>query len=167
VRRPVRVRNGDPRGAENAANALIRLDIQMHYNDVSGEAHRMTGSEASRKTLREEVEALGDLRSHIENLHQICQGYEQQLLQKMVEDPGLNWLHQITQLYRSACSACEPPWDNFQEIRDRSLFWFHIGRLRVACELWRLRRMPRLCSSMALHSLQALDVLTPGVLDVL
>jgi hypothetical protein len=127
----------------------------------------MMEPELSEKTLREEVETLADLRSHIQHLHRICQDHEEILLQKMVQGSDLKRLHQITQLYRSTCSSCEPPWDNFHEIRDRSLFWFHVGRLRFACTLWRLRRTPRLCCSMALHSLEALDVLTPGFLDVL
>jgi hypothetical protein len=122
--------------------------------------------ELSGKTLREDVEALGDLRSHIQYLLGICRNREEILLQKMVQGSDLKRVHQITQLYRSTCSASEPEWDNLQEIRDRALFWFHIGRLRVACGLWQLRRTPRLCS-MALESLQALDVLTPGFLDAL
>ena len=127
----------------------------------------MIETELSGKTLREDMEALSDLRSHIRNLQRICRDHEEILLQKMVQGPGLRDLHQVTQLYRSACSSCEPAWDNLHEIRDRGLFWFHIGRLRFACELWRLRRTPDLCCSMALDSLQALDVLTPGFLDVL
>ena len=118
------------------------------------------------KTLREELETLGDLRSHIQYLHRICRGREEIVLQKMMHGSDLRRLHQITQVYRYTCSSCEPEWDNFQEIRDRALFWFHIGRLHLACMLWRLRRTPRLCS-MALQSLQALDVLTPGLLDAL
>ncbi|HTR37362.1 MAG TPA: hypothetical protein VMH80_15760 [Bryobacteraceae bacterium] len=127
----------------------------------------MIESELRRKTLREEVEALSELRSHIQDLHRICQNREEILLQKMVQGPDLKRLRQLIQLYRASCSSCEPAWDNLQEIRDRALFWFHIGRLRFACELWRLRRMPRLCCSMAVHSLEALNLLTPGVLDVL
>lgn len=127
----------------------------------------MIESELRRNTLREEVEALGELRSHIQDLHRICQNREEILLQKMVQGPDLKRLHQLIQLYRASCSSCEPAWDNLQEIRDRALFWFHIGRLRFACELWRLRRMPRLCCSMAVNSLEALNLLTPGVLDVL
>ena len=127
----------------------------------------MIESELFGKTLREDVEALGDLRSHIENLHRICREHEEILLQKIVQGSELKRLHQITQLYRSTCSSCEPEWDDFHEIRDRAYFWFHIGRLHFACALWRLRRTPRLCSSMAFHSLQALDVLTPGFLDAL
>ena len=127
----------------------------------------MMETELSERTLREDVETLGDLRSHIENLRRICRANEEILLQKMVQGSELKRLHQITQLYRSTCSSAEPAWDNFHEIRDRALFWFHVGRLRLACELWRFRRMPRLCCSMAMDSLQALDLLTPGVLDVL
>ena len=127
----------------------------------------MTESDLSGKTLREDVEALCDLYSHIQNLHRICRSHEEILLQKMVEGTDLKHLSQIIQLYRSTCSSCEPPWENLHEIRDRALFWFHVARLRLACELWRLWRTPRLCCSMALHSLQALEVLTPGVLDAL
>ncbi len=127
----------------------------------------MIESELRRKTLREEVAALSELRSHIQDLHRICQNREEILLQEMVQGPDLKRLRQLIQLYRASCSSCEPAWDNLQEIRDRALFWFHIGRLRFACELWRLRRMPRLCCSMAVHSLEALNLLTPGVLDVL
>jgi len=126
----------------------------------------MIESELSGKTLREDVEALSDLRSHIQNLHRICREHEEILLQKMVEGSELKRADKLTQIYRSTCSSCEPAWDNFQEIRDRACFWFHIGRLRLACALWRLRRTPRLCS-MAFHSLEALDVLTPGFLDAL
>jgi hypothetical protein len=126
----------------------------------------MMESELSGKTLREELEALGDLRSHIQYLHRICRGREENLLKKMVEGPDLN-VHKIIQLYRATCSSSEPEWDNFQEVRERALFWYHIGRLRLACELWRLRRTPRLCCAMALSSLQALEVLTPGFLDAL
>jgi hypothetical protein len=131
-----------------------------------GEAH-MIESELSGKTLREGLEALDDFRSHIQNLHRICRGREEKLLEKIMEGSYLKGLHKITQLYRATCSSSEPEWDNFQEVRDRALFWYHIGRLRLACELWRLRRTPRLCCSMALSSLQALEVLTPGLLDAL
>jgi hypothetical protein len=127
----------------------------------------MIESELSGKTLREELEALDDLRFHIQNLHRICRKREENLLEKMVEGPDLKRLHKISQLYRATCSSAEPEWDNFQEVRDRALFWYHMGRLRLACELWRLRRTPRLCCSMALSSLQALEVLTPGFLDAL
>lgn len=127
----------------------------------------MMESELSRKTLREDVEALGELRSHIQALQQICQSREEILLEKMLQGPDWKRLRQLIRLYRASCSSCEPPWDNLQEIRDRALFWFHIGRLRFACEMWRLRRMPRLCCSMAVRSLEALNLLTPGVLDVL
>lgn len=127
----------------------------------------MTESDLSRKTLREDVEALRDLYSHIQNLNRICRSHEAILLQKIVQGTDLKRLSQIIQVYRSTCSSCEPPWENLHEIRDRALFWFHVGRLRLACVLWRLWRTPRLCCSMALHSLQALEVLTPGVLDAL
>jgi len=127
----------------------------------------MMESELSGKTLREELEALDDLRSHIEDLHRICRNREEILLQKMVAGPDLMRLHKIIQLYRASCSACEPEWDNFQEVRDRAFFWYHMGRLRLACELWRLRRTPRLSCSLMLSSLQALEVLTPGLLDAL
>jgi hypothetical protein len=126
----------------------------------------MKESELSGKTLREELEAVDDLRFHIQNLHRICRNREENLLEKM-EGPDLKRLHKISQLYRATCSSSEPEWDNFQEVRDRALFWYHMGRLRLACELWRLRRTPRLCCSMALSSLQALEVLTPGFLDAL
>ena len=126
----------------------------------------MMESELSGKTLRDELEALDDLRSHIQNLHRICRDREENLLKRMVEGPDLK-VHKIIQLYRATCSSSEPEWDNFQEVRDRALFWYHMGRLRLACELWRLRRTPRLCCSMALSSLQALEVLTPGFLDAL
>src|SRR5271166_4375727 len=115
----------------------------------------MIESELSGKTLREDVEAVSDLRSHIQNLQDICREHEEILLQQMVRGSELRHSHQITQLYRSTCSSCEPAWDNFHEIRDRACFWFHIGRLRFACALWRLRRTPRLCCSMAFDSLKA------------
>lgn len=140
---------------------------QRFTRTLAARTHEMIGSELSAKTLREDVEALDDFRSHIQNLHRICRNREEILLQKMVQGSELKRLHQIIQLYRSACSSCEPEWDNFQEVRDRALFWFHIGRLRLACELWRLRRAHRLCCAMALDSLRALEMLTPGVLDVL
>jgi hypothetical protein len=139
----------------------------MFQGTLLARAQIMIELELSGKTLREDVEALGDLRSHIQNLHRICRDHEEILLQKMVEGSELKRLHQITQLYRATCSSCEPAWDNFHEVRDRSLFWFHIGRLRLACALWRLRRAPRLCCSMAMDSLNALDLLTPGFLDAL
>lgn len=149
-------------------STAIRLNTQPALQKVSGErAQAMIESELRRKTLREEVAALSELRSHIQDLHRICQNREEILLQEMVQGPDLKRLRQLIQLYRASCSSCEPAWDNLQEIRDRALFWFHIGRLRFACELWRLRRMPRLCCSMAVHSLEALNLLTPGVLDVL
>ena len=127
----------------------------------------MMESELAGKTLREELEALGDLRSHIQNLERICSNREEDFLQKMIRGPDLKRLPEIIQLYRSTCSAYEPAWDNFQEIRDRALFWYHIGRLRMVCQLWKLHRAQRLCCTMALDSLQALEVLTPGFLDVL
>ena len=127
----------------------------------------MIESELSGKTLREELEALDDFRSHIQYLHRICRDREQKLLEKIMDGSYLKDLHKIIQLYRATCSSSEPEWDNFEEVRDRALFWYHIGRLRLACELWRLRRTPRLCCSMALSSLQALEVLTPGFLDAL
>ena len=127
----------------------------------------MIDSELAGKTLREELEALGDLRSHIQNLERICSTREEKFLQKMIRGPDLKRLPEIIQLYRSTCSACEPAWDNFQEIRERALFWYHIGRLRMVCQLWKLQRAQRLCCAMALDSLQALEVLTPGFLDVL
>jgi hypothetical protein len=127
----------------------------------------MIESELAGRTLREELEALGDLRSHIQNLERICSNREEKLLQEIVQGPELKRWPEIIQLYRSTCSSCEPAWDNFQEIRDRALFWYHIGRLRMACQLWKLPRAPRLCCAMALDSLQALEVLTPGFLDVL
>ena len=99
--------------------------------------------ELSGKSLREELEALDDFRSHIQTLHRICRGRERNLLEKMVGGPDLKRLHKFVQLYRATCSASEPEWDNFQEVRDRALFWYHMGRLRLACELWRTQlRMP-------------------------
>jgi len=127
----------------------------------------MIESELARKTLREEMEALGDLRSHIQNLDRICSIREEKFLQRMIGGRELKRLREIIQLYRSTCSAYEPAWDNFQEIQERAQFWYHIGRLRVVCQLWKLRRAQGLCCAMALGSLQALEVLTPGFLDVL
>jgi len=144
------------------------LVIRPRYRTLlTGDLLGMIGSELSGKTLREELEALDDFRFHIQNLHRICRDREENLLEKMMEGSDLKGLHKISELYRATCSSSEPEWDNFQEVRDRALFWYHMGRLRVACELWRLRRTPRLCCSMALSSLQALEVLTPGFLDAL
>jgi len=127
----------------------------------------MIESELSGKTLHEELEELYDFRSHIQNLTRICRNREENLLEKMVEGPDSKRWHKVVQLYRATCSSSEPEWDNFQEVRDRAVFWYHMGRLGLACELWRLGRTPRLCCSMALSSLQALEVLTPGFLDAL
>jgi hypothetical protein len=127
----------------------------------------MIESELSGKTLREKLEELDDFHSHIQNLRRIYRNREETLLETMLEGPDLKRLHKIIQLYRATCSSSEPEWDNFHEVRDRALFWYHIGRLRLARELWRLGRTPRLCCSMALSSLQALEVLTPGFLDAL
>lgn len=125
------------------------------------------GPELSVNTLRDDVEAIGDLSSHIRNLNRICRQREEILLQKMAQGADVKRLRHVIQIYRSTCSSCEPAWDNFQEIRDRALFWFNIARLGLACSLWRLNRTPFLCRSMAMRSLQALEILTPGVLDAL
>jgi len=149
------------------ANPALRLKTREFIKELVARAHELIGSEATGKTLREDLHALGDLYSQIEDLKGICRGQEEILLQRMVQGDGLERLDRITQAYRSACSSLETPWDNLHEIRERACFWFHIGRLRLACALWRLRRMPRLCRSLAVHSLSALEVLTPGVLDVM
>jgi hypothetical protein len=127
----------------------------------------MIESELSGKTLLEELEALDDFHSHIQNLDRLCRDREENLLETMLEGSNLERWHKIARLYRATCSSSEPEWDDFQEIRDRALFWYHMGRWRLACELWRFGRTPHLCCSMALSSLQALEVLTPGFLDAL
>ena len=162
-----RIQCPHPYEPRDGAATLVRPRYRtLLTENLVGEAH-MIESESSGKTLRDELEALDDLRSHIQNLHRICRGREENLLEKMVEGPDSRRLHKIIQLYRATCSSSEPEWNNFQEVWDRALFWYHVGRLRLACELWRLRRTPRLCCSMALSSLQALEVLTPGFLDAL
>jgi hypothetical protein len=149
------------------ANPALRLETREFIKELVAGPHELIGSEPSAKTVRADLQALADLYSQIENLKGICRGQEEILLQRMVQGDGLERLDRITQAYRSACSAQEPPWDNLHEIRERACFWFHIGRLRLACALWRLRRTPRLCCSLVIHSLNALEALTPGVLDVM
>lgn len=149
------------------ANPALRLKTREFIKELVARAHGLVGSDPTAKTLREDLQALADLYSQIENLKGICRGQEEILLQRMLQGDGLERLDRITQAYRSACSSREPPWDNLHEIRERACFWFHIGRLRLACALWRLRRTPRLCCSLVIHSLNALEVLTPGVLDVM
>jgi Putative zinc-finger len=149
------------------ANPALRLKTREFIKELVASAHGLTGSEPTGKTLREDLQELADLYSQIENLKGICRGQEEILLRRMMQGDGLERLDRITQAYRSACSSREPPWDNLHEIRERACFWFHIGRIRLACALWRLGRTPRLCCSLVIHSLNALEVLTPGVLEVM
>ena len=149
------------------ANLALRLKTRESIKELMARARELTGAETSAKTLREGLHALGGLYSQIENLKGICRGQEEILLQRIVQGSGLELLDQITQAYCSACSSREPPWDNFQEVRERACFWFHIGRLRLACALWRLGRTPRLCCALAIRSLNALETLTPSILDVM
>lgn len=148
------------------ADPALGLKTREFIRELVAKAHELMAPKPAEKTLRDDLRALGGLYCQIENLKETCRGQEEMLLQRMVQDYGLQRLDRITEAYRSVCSSREPPWDNFHEIRERAYFWFHIGRLRLACTLWRVNRAPHLCCSLAIRSLNALEVLTPGVLDV-
>lgn len=146
-------------------SAALQQNTRELIKELMAKGREFMGAEPSPKTLRADLRALGDLYSQIENLKGICREREEILLETMVQSSGTDSLGRIIEAYRSACSSREPPWDNYKEIRERACFWFHIGRLRLACTLWRLRAMPRLCCSLALQSLKAIEALTPGVLE--
>lgn len=125
--------------------------------------------DAAEKNLRDNLEALGDLRSHIENLRKICQAQEETLFQEALLKTELEptRIDDIVALYRASNTVRDDQVSYWPRLREKTLFAFHIARLRLACMLNRIDAVPRLSCTLALQSLRGLNALAPGLLDVL
>jgi len=118
--------------------------------------------------LRQDLELLGEMRSHIANLATIYDRREQELLLK-AGDEVTNWtcICQIVSQYKAVCAVRDLEM-SLPDLFDENLrFWFHITRLRVAWFLRTINILPDFRRGLVARSVLALSVLSPRLLDVL
>lgn len=119
--------------------------------------------------LRQDLELLGEMRSHIANLATIYERREQELLRKSVADrvPDRINISSIVEHYRAVCIVQDLEISVSDVLYERSQFWFHIGRLRLAWFLRATNILPGFGRELAARSLIALSLLSPRLLEVL
>ena len=118
--------------------------------------------------LRQDLELLGEMRSHIANLATIYDRREQELLRKAGDQvTNKTSIRQIISQYKAVCAVRDLEM-SLPDLFDENLrFWFHITRLRVAWFLRTINILPDFRRGLVARSVLALSVLSPRLLDVL
>ena len=120
--------------------------------------------------LRQDLELLGEMRSHIANLETIYDRQEQEILRKAAGDrvADRKSISQIVSQYKAVCAVRDLEISVPDLFNENLRFWFHVTRLRLA---WFLRVsnrfLPDFRHALAGRSVLALAVLSPRLLDVL
>ena len=119
--------------------------------------------------LRQDLELLGEMRSHIANLATIYSRREQELLRKAAGDQVANrdYISQIVGQYKAVCAVRDLEISVPDLFGEKVRFWFHITRLRFACFLRAINILPDFRHGLVARSVIALSVLSPRLLDVL
>ena len=119
--------------------------------------------------LRQDLELLGEMRSHIANLETIYSRQEQELLRKSAGDQVGNreYICRIISHYKAVCAVSDLEISVPDLFDEKVRFWFHITRLRLAWFLRTINVMPDFRDGLVARSVVALSVLSPRLLDVL
>ena len=119
--------------------------------------------------LRQDLELLGEMRSHIANLATIYDRQEQEILRKAAGDRVADWefICQIVKHYKAVCAVRDLEISVPDLFGEKLRFWFHITRLRLAYWLRAIHILPEFRHALAARSVIALSVLSPRLMDVL
>jgi len=119
--------------------------------------------------LRQDLELLGEMRSHIANLAAIYDRQEQEILRKAAGDRAADWksICQIVDHYKTVCAVRDLEISVPDLFHEKLRFWFHITRLRLACLLRAINILPDFRHALVARSVLALSVLSPRLMDVL
>jgi hypothetical protein len=119
--------------------------------------------------LRQDLELLGEMRSHIANLATIYSRQEQEILRKAAGDRVADWnsICQIVNHYRAVCAVRDLEISVADLFNEKLRFWFHITRLRFAWFLRAINILPDFRHALVARSVIALSTLSPRLLEVL
>jgi hypothetical protein len=119
--------------------------------------------------LRQDLELLGEMRSHIANLETIYDRQEQEILRKAAGDrvADRKSISQIVSQYKAVCAVRDLEISVPDLFNENLRFWFHVTRLRLAWFLRVSNVLPDFRHALAGRSVLALAVLSPRLLDVL
>lgn len=119
--------------------------------------------------LRQDLELLGEMRSHIANLETIYDRQEQEILRKAAGDrvADRKSISQIVSQYKTVCAVRDLEISIPDLFNENLRFWFHVTRLRLAWFLRVSNILPDFRHALAGRSVLALAVLSPRLLDVL
>jgi hypothetical protein len=118
--------------------------------------------------LRQDLELLGEMRSHIANLATIYDRQEQKLLRKAGDQvANRTCICQIVNHYKAVCAVRDLEISMADLFGEKLRFWFHIARLRLAWFLRTTDILPDFRRELVARSVLALSVLSPRLLEVL
>jgi hypothetical protein len=119
--------------------------------------------------LRQDLELLGEMRSHIANLATLYDRQEQEILRKAAVDRVADWnsICQIVTQYKAVCAVRDLEISVPDLFNEKLRFWFHITRLRLASFLRAINILPDFRHGLVARSVLALSVLSPRLLEVL
>ncbi len=132
-------------------------------------SNRLNSLSPPNPPLRQDLELLGEMRSHIANLATIYSRQEQELLRKAAGDEVANreYISQIVRHYKAVCDVRDLEISVSDLFDEKLRFWFHITRLRLACLLRERNILSDFRQILAARSVIALSTLSPRLLDVL